>query len=185
VPVRDWVNRVEEGLIALILAVMTVLTFVQVVLRYVFNTGFLWALEANFYLFAWLVLIGISYCVRTHAHIGVDAAIRLMSPAVRRWIGLFVVGLVLVYAGLMLYGSLVYIDKMREIGIEAEDIPVERWILSLCLPLGFFLLILRILGMAWRIVTGQSGGYELGDEAADALKELAGDKQPDGTTVAR
>jgi len=95
------------------------------------------------------------------------------------------VGLVLLYAGLMLYGSLVYIDKMREIGIEAEDIPIERWILSLCLPVGFFLLIIRILEMAWRIVTGQSGGYELGDEAADALKELAGEKQPDTTTVAR
>ena len=57
-------TALEEGLIALILGVMTVLTFVQVVLRYVFNTGLLWALEANFYLFAWLVLIGISYCVR-------------------------------------------------------------------------------------------------------------------------
>jgi C4-dicarboxylate transporter DctQ subunit len=185
VTLRDWVNRAEEGFIALILGIMTVLTFVQVVLRYIFNTGFLWALEANFYLFAWLVLIGISYCVRTRAHIGVDAAIRLMSPATRRWIGLFVVGVVLLYAGLMLYGSLVYIDKMKEIGIEAEDIPVERWILSLCLPLGFFLLIIRILEMAWRIVTGESGGYELGDEAADALKDIAGDKQPDSAAVPR
>ena len=80
---REAVHRVEEGLIALILGVMTVLTFVQVVLRYVFNSGFIWQLEANFYLFSWLVMIGISYCVRVRAHIGVDAAVRLMSPAPR------------------------------------------------------------------------------------------------------
>ena len=41
------------------LAAMTLLTFVQVVLRYVFAGGFVWSLEVTQYLFAWLVLIGI------------------------------------------------------------------------------------------------------------------------------
>jgi len=36
---------------------------VQVVLRYVFNGGFTWALEATTYLFGWMVLIGMSYGV--------------------------------------------------------------------------------------------------------------------------
>jgi C4-dicarboxylate transporter DctQ subunit len=185
VPVRAWIHRIEEGLIALILGTMTVLTFVQVVLRYVFNTGFLWALEADFYLFSWLVLIGIAYCVRVHAHIGVDAIVRLLPPPVRRWVGLVTVALVLLYAGLMLYGGAIYIDKMRDIGIEAEDIPVERWILSLCLPLGFLLMTVRVVEMAWRIVTGQSGGYELADEAAEAIRDVTGDQRPDATTVSR
>ena len=63
---------------------MTLLTFLQVVLRYVFNTGLLWVLEADFYLFAWLVLIGMSYGVRVHAHIGVDARCALCRPTARR-----------------------------------------------------------------------------------------------------
>jgi hypothetical protein len=70
VSLREAVHRAEEGLIAAILGVMTVLTFVQVVLRYVFNSGFIWQLEANFYLFSWLVMLGISNCVRVRAHIG-------------------------------------------------------------------------------------------------------------------
>jgi C4-dicarboxylate transporter DctQ subunit len=106
VSLREAVHRVEEGLIALILGAMAVLTFVQVVLRYVFSTGFVWQLEANFYLFSWLVMIGISYCVRVRAHIGVDAAVRLFPPKVRRVIGVVVVALALLYAALMLYGSL-------------------------------------------------------------------------------
>ena len=57
---RSALHRFEESLIALILGVMTVLTFIQVVLRYGFNSGFIWALEADFYLFAWMVLLGIS-----------------------------------------------------------------------------------------------------------------------------
>ncbi len=182
---REAVHRVEEGLIAAILGVMTVLAFVQVVLRYVFNSGLIWALEANFYLFSWLVMIGISYCVRVRAHIGVDAAVRLLSPRLRKLVGILVVGLALLYAVLMLYGSIEYINKMIIIDVEAEDIPVKRWILSICLPLGFIFLLIRLLEMGWRIVTGRSEGYELADEAQEAVKDVTHDDMPDATTVQR
>ena len=74
-------DRLEEGLIALLLAVMTLITFIQVVARYVFNTGFVWALELTTFLFAWLVLLGISYGVQVGAHIGVDALVRAAAGA--------------------------------------------------------------------------------------------------------
>ena len=182
---REAVHRVEEGLIALILGVMAILSFVQVVLRYGFNSGFIWQLEAKNYLFSWLVMIGISYGVRVHAHIGVDAAVRLFSPKVRRVVGIFVLLLALLYAGLMIYGSFDYLHSMYIINVEAEDIPVPTWILSICLPLGFVLLMIRLLEMGWRIVTGQSEGYELADEAREAVKDVTHDNMPDATTVQR
>lgn len=176
---REAVHRVEEGLIALILGVMTVLTFVQVVLRYVFNSGLIWQLEANYYLFSWLVMIGISYGVRVHAHIGVDAAVRLLPPKPRRVIGIFVLLLALTYTVLMLYGSFDYIQKMYVIDVQAEDIPVATWKLSICLPLGFALLLIRLLEMGWRIFTGQSQGYELADEAREAVMDASHNGPPD------
>ncbi len=182
---REAVHRVEEGLIAAILGVMAVLTFVQVVLRYGFNSGFIWQLEANFYLFSWLVMIGISYCVRVRAHIGVDAAVRLLPPKGRRAVGIFVLMLALLYTSLMLYGSYEYIRRMYIINVEAEDIPIETWKLSLCLPLGFILLFIRLIEMGWRIFTGQSEGYELADEAKEAVKDITHDNMPDATTVQR
>ncbi len=182
---RAAYNRLEEGLLAFILATMTLLTFLQVVLRYVFNTGLLWVLETTTYLFGWLVLIGISYCVRERAHIGVDALVRTLPPTARRYVGLLVLALTLLYTGLMLYGGIVYIDKMHTIGVEAEDIPMQRWVLSLCVPIGFALLGVRLLEMGWRILTGQSPGYELADEAADAMKEMADDGRPDEAGTAR
>jgi len=185
VVLREAVHRIEEGLIALILGVMTVLTFIQVVLRYGFNTGLDWQLESNFYLFAWLVMIGISYCVRVRAHIGVDAAVRLLPPKGRRAVGIFVLMLALLYTSLMLYGSYEYIRRMYIINVEAEDIPIETWKLSLCLPLGFILLFIRLIEMGWRIFTGQSEGYELADEAKEAVKDITHDNMPDATTVQR
>ena len=182
---REAVHRIEEGLIALILGVMTVLTFIQVVLRYGFNTGLDWQLESNYYLFAWLVMIGISYCVRVRAHIGVDAAVRLFPPAQRRAIGILVLLLAFTYTALMIYGSFEYIRRLYIVDVEAEDIAIATWKLSICLPLGFVFLFIRLLEMGWRIFTGQSEGYELADEAKEAITEGSHESGSDATTVQR
>ena len=78
------INGIEESLIALILGLMTVITFANVIARYIFNTNILWALETTVFLFAWLVLLGASYCVKTRAHLGVDVVINLLSPRARQ-----------------------------------------------------------------------------------------------------
>ena len=162
---RIW-GRLEEGAIAFLLAAMTLLTFAQVVLRYVFNSGMVWALEATFYLFAWLIMVGISYCVRVHAHIGIWS-----SPAAT-------MNALILYAVLMAWGSWNYTERMMMLGIEAEDIPVERWILSIILPIGFALLGVRLLEQGWLVATGRAEGFQLADEVAEAMVLDARDKTP-------
>src|SRR3546814_2851652 len=80
------VNRLEEGLIALLLGGMAMITFCQVVARYLFNSGAVWALELTTYLFAWLVLIGASYGVKISAHLGVDAFVKLFPARHQRYL---------------------------------------------------------------------------------------------------
>ncbi len=63
-------DRLEETLIAVILGMMTLLTFANVIARYVFETGTLWGLEVTVFLFGWLVLLGASYAVKITAHLG-------------------------------------------------------------------------------------------------------------------
>ena len=167
---RAW-ERLEEGIIALLLGAMTLLTFTQVVLRYGFNSGFVWALEATTYLFGWLILFGLSYCVRVHAHIGIDLAVKALPSAARRIAGLLAIGFCLLYAGLMAYGSWGYIDRLMLLGITAEDIPVQRWLLTVILPIGFVLLGIRLVEQAVAILRGEAKGFELADEAAEALHE--------------
>jgi C4-dicarboxylate transporter DctQ subunit len=167
---RVW-ERLEEGLIALLLAAMTILTFTQVVLRYGFNSGFVWALETTTYLFGWLILFGISYGVRVHAHIGIDLLVKALPEAARRLVGLIAVALCLLYAGLMAYGAWGYIDRLMRLGITAEDIPLQRWLLTIILPIGFVLLGIRLLEQAILILRGEAKGLELADEVAEVLHE--------------
>ena len=165
------IDRFEEGVIALLFAGMTLVTFSQVVARYGFNSGAVWALELTTYLFAWMVLFGISYGVKKNAHLGVDALVNLFGKRGRKILGLVAVLAALIYAGILFYGGYEYVAKLFKIGIEAEDLPIPRWIPMVILPIGMALLFFRFLQVAWRILSGQQDGLVLGNEAADAMKE--------------
>jgi C4-dicarboxylate transporter DctQ subunit len=174
-------HRLEEGFIALLLAFMTLVTFVQVVMRYGFNSGFHWAQEAVLYSFAWLVCFGLAYGIRTRAHLGIDVLVKTFGARKRRIIGLVAIGACVLYAGLMLYGSWIYIAKLYEVSVEAEDLPIQRWLLGAVMPFGFMLVLVRLVEEAARILSGRAGGFEIADEAGDALREHLGQ---DGETQA-
>ena len=165
------VNALEEGVIALLFAAMTLVTFIQVVLRYGFNTGFVWALELTTYLFAWLVLFGMSYGVKVSAHLGVDAFVKLFGAGPRRIFGLLAVAAGLIYGTILLIGSWDYVSKLFLIGIESEDLPIPQWIPMAILPIGIALLLFRLAQVGWRILSGRQEGLLLGDEASHTIEE--------------
>jgi C4-dicarboxylate transporter, DctQ subunit len=166
------INHFEEGFIALLLAAMTLVTFVQVILRYVFNWGFVWALELTIFLFAWLVLFGMSYGVRVGAHIGVDLVIKNLSAGVAKIVGLIAIALCMLYAALLAYGGYQSLDLLLMIGIEAEDLPIPLWVPKLILPLGFALLFIRFAQAGWNLLTGKDTGIHLADEVDEAIEHL-------------
>lgn len=149
---RSIVNRLEEGVLAFLLALMTLLTFIQVVLRYVFNSGIVWSLEATTYAFAALVLIGMSYGVRTKTHIAVDLFTRKMPRRARFIVGLIAIFACVAYALLMLYGSSVFVSRLFTLGNLARDVPLPKWLLTATMPLGFTLLAYRFLEVAWHML---------------------------------
>src|SRR5688500_5066521 len=123
-------DRLEEAFMVVALTFMTLLTFLQVVLRYGFGTGFVWSLEATTYTFAWLVLIGMSYGVRTGAHIAVDLLTSRLTPAGARVFAAIALVCALAYCGLMIFGSSQFVDRLMGLGTNARDIPLPRWALT-------------------------------------------------------
>lgn len=152
---RGRINRLEEGVLATLLALMTILTFAQVVLRYAFNSGLVWSLEATTYMFAALVLFGMSYGVRTQTHIAVDVLARRLPKRARKIVNLVAIAACLAYALLMLYGSAVFVDRLMVLGNHARDIPAPKWLLTATMPLGFTLLAFRFIEAGWQILRGK------------------------------
>lgn len=171
-------DRLEEWIISLMLLAMTGLTFLQVVMRYVFNSGMTWALELTTVFFAIMIFVGVSYGVRVGSHIGVDALVKLMSPAKRKAVSILAVVLSLVYVGFVLTGSMEYVLKMKDVGIELEDMPIERWQVLAVMPLGMVLTGYRFLQILYDLVTGRADSFKLADEAAEAMGLKAEEQQP-------
>ncbi len=167
----DWFDRLEERLLAFLLGLMTLITFMQVIARYVFNFSFVWALELVTVLFAWLIFLGMSYGVRVGAHIGVDALVKSLGPRAARVAGVLAASLCLAYAVIVTIGGWYYVQKMFMIGIEMEDLPIPQWVPRLVLPLGFGLLALRFVGVLLDILRGRHVTL-LGDEAKDTIEAL-------------
>lgn len=139
---------------ALLLAFMTIITFIQVVLRYVFNSGWVWSLEATTYSFAWLVLIGMSYGVRTNAHIAVDLLTNKLPAKIKKTVALIAVAICITYCALMVYGSGIFVEGLFNLGNNARDIPLPKWLLTSIMPIGFSLLIFRFLEVGWHTLKG-------------------------------
>lgn len=164
------VNHLEEGVIALLLGGMTLFTFSQVIARYVFNTGAVWALEATEFMFAWMIFIGMSYGVKIGGHIGVDAAVKLLPRRAQQIVGLIGAAACVAYSAIVVIGSWNYVGKLYKIGVEAQEIPVPRWIPLSVLVFGFGLLGFRFLQVFVRILLGKQTGIGLADEAREAMK---------------
>ena len=162
-------DRLEEWIISLMLLAMTGLTFYQVVLRYVFNSGLSWALELTTVFFAIMIFMGVSYGVRVSSHIGVDALVKLLSPPKRKAVSVLAVVLCLVYVGFIIVGSMQYVLKMKQVGIELEDMPIERWIVLAVMPVGMALTGFRFFQVLYDLATGRTDSLRLADEAAEAM----------------
>lgn len=166
----SWLERLEEGLVAFLLAAMTLVTFAQVVARYGFNYSFTWALELTTVLFAWLIFLGIPYGVRVGSHIGVDALVKMMGPVGGRITGAAAAALCFVYSMILLVGSWRYVAKMYEVDIQMDDLPLKQWVPRAILLVCFALLAWRFAEVFVRIVTGRNHHLSLSDEAAEALR---------------
>lgn len=161
--VHGFLDRLEEVFMAVALAFMTILTFIQVILRYIFGTGLVWSLEATTYAFAWLVLIGMSYCVRERAHIAVDLVVDRLPAATRRFVALTAIGLCVAYCGFMIYGGAIFVDALVTLGNNARDVPLPRWFLTSILPIGFGLLAIRFLQVGWKLLTDSTAVSGFGE----------------------
>ena len=189
----QMIDDIEETSIAVCLGLMTLITFANVVARYIFNANILWALELTVFLFAWLVLMGASYAVKKHIHIGVDVVVNAVSPATAKILTILAVAACLAFSILLLIGSWNYWYPFitERAWLETEDIPmpemfmfladwfnegeryekVPRFIPYIALPLGMALLTFRFLQTAWQVLTGKLDKIIASHEVEDEIEQ--------------
>jgi len=72
-------DHTEEVILVIFSVIMVAVIFLQVIMRYVFDSSLSWSEELARYCFIWLVYVGISYGVKKQRHIKVDAILLLFK----------------------------------------------------------------------------------------------------------
>jgi C4-dicarboxylate transporter DctQ subunit len=171
-------DRLEEIIIASLIATATLIIFVAVVHRYtltasidlanwgrahelpwLFQAGravfgwlrgfnLTWAQELCIYMFVWMAKFGAAYGVRTGIHVGVDVALNRLAPASRKRVVLFGLGAGALFT--FIVGSLGarFVYHMAMTDAVSADLEMPMWLVYLAVPLGSYLMCFRFLQVA-------------------------------------
>ena len=155
----DGICHVLDGLMALALAIMVVLVFGNVVLRYGFNTGIAVSEELSRWLFVWLTFLGAVVAIKEHGHLGSDMLVSRLSVTGKK-VCLIVGHLLMLYVTWLIFkGSL----DQAKINLEVEA-PVTGASVAIFYASGVFFSIaagILLLRETWRAITGQMRDDEL------------------------
>lgn len=151
--------RFEKWLIITLFGAIFCLSCMQIVLRYVFNSGFAWVPEIVVFAFIILTLAAASTGVRSGVHIGVDVIVKLLPTKIQT-LCFFVKDI----AGAMLYFFMTYLTfafvmTFREMGQVSTITDIPIWAMIAYLPISFFLMGVHYLASLWETI----GKYKSGE----------------------
>ncbi len=157
--VLDVYCRVLEGIIALALAIMVLLVFGNVVLRYAFSSGITVSEEASRWLFVWLTFLGAIVALKEHGHLGTDMVVSRLPVAGKK--ACLVIGhlLMLYITWLLFEGSL----AQAKINWDVEA-PVTGASVAIFYSAGVVFAVsagVILLRDLWRMLSGQLSEAEL------------------------
>jgi TRAP-type C4-dicarboxylate transport system permease small subunit len=187
-------DRLEEWLIASLIAAATIITFVAVVHRYgasnsaefarfagahgwpllqrgadwLYTTlaaiNLSWAQELATYMFVWMAKFGAALGVRTGIHVGVDVFVTRLSPSARKPVIVFALLCGALFTGVIGTLGAVYVYELDPDQVSPE-LEWPSWMIYLCIPLGSYLMCFRFLQVMWRYLrTGAVPHQALGLE---------------------
>ena len=101
----DGICRVLNGLMAACLALMVVLVFGNVFMRYALNSGITLSEELSRWLFVWTIFMGAVVALKEHDHLGTDMVVGKLGPIGKKVCFVLAHGLMLWMCWLLLKGS--------------------------------------------------------------------------------
>lgn len=106
--ILDLIQKIINIFLSVAIFAMTLIIFLQVISRYVFNSPLVWSEELSRYLFVWISFLAIADAVRTKSHIALSVLTDKMSEDKKIIISklnncfVFIIGIIITYGGIIL-----------------------------------------------------------------------------------
>lgn len=187
-----WIHRAEAWLISFLMALLTGLVCAEALFRLFKITG-AWLEQSIIWTASWFVLFGMSYGVRVGSHIGLTVLTdKITNLKIKKIVSLMALSICLIYCGIFIYSSWLYIQTQMNIGFDIpdlylaekalfgypkEDLFIKQWIPYCGLLVGFGLLFIRFAVVFFSVLFNKSKGLKFSDEAKDSIEAFVTEKQ--------
>lgn len=141
-----FLEKSLEFALGTFLALMGILIFSNVFLRYVFNSGITWAEEFSRFLFIWLIFFGAIGALKENNHLGFTSLVQRMPPALKKIT--YIVSNILVVGSLWILftGSLEMTIMTRHTLSPATGIPVA-YMYAVGVPVSIAMLVIILFNL--------------------------------------
>ncbi len=142
--------HLEEGLCAILFAVMAVVTFANIITRYLMKYSLAFTEEVVVSFFVWLTLLGAAIAFREQSHLGFSFFIERLPKHIQKTLLWMSAGLGTALFVFLIYFSIRQIGEEILLGITSSGIGIPQWWYTIGMPVWSVLVVLRILQGARR-----------------------------------
>lgn len=133
----------ERWMMLWLYAYVVLVTFVEVVRRFVFNMSSVWGEETARYAFIYLTWIGAAVAVRNRAHIRIDILLNLLPTRGKASLNIIASLCTIIFAVFALFWSIEPVLVSFRFGSVTDGLRVIKGWFLIAVPLGFCLVLLR------------------------------------------
>lgn len=138
-------SKIEEYFIGIGVLVITLILFLNVVLRYVFNSSIEWSEEFTRYGVVWITFIGSSVCIYKGAHLGIDSFIVYLENKGLKFHKLIINFVALAFSLLFLFFSLKITLQVYHSGQVSPNLGIPMVYVYAAMPIGGALMSIRFM----------------------------------------
>jgi len=142
--IRIW-GRIEEIIVVALLGLASYLTFQEVILRYVFGTGWSGSYEITVMSLIWCTFFGVSLGVRENVHIGVDLLVKKFDPSIQRILILISILFCILFGIIVAVKGFEFSHFISRNKLLSRDLRIPMEIGYLAVPVGGVLVTLRFI----------------------------------------
>jgi TRAP-type mannitol/chloroaromatic compound transport system permease small subunit len=165
----DRINEAVGRIVSWVSLLLVLVVFVDVVMRYLFKTSFVFTQEMEWHLFAFIFLIGAGYTLLHDGHVRVDIIYQRLSVKGKAWVNLLgVIFFLIPGCYLVIATSWKFVGNsfsMMEGSPDPGGIPF-RFIVKSFMTVGYFLLLLQGLSMGLHALLQLMGVEKVEEESA-------------------
>ena len=118
----DRISSITGKITAWLTLFMVLVTFIVVIMRYVFDAGLIWVQESVVWMHAVVFMLGAAYTLRAEEHVRVDIFYRTMSERRRAWIDLVgVIVFLMPLCAFLAWASFDFVTQSWRIGESSRE----------------------------------------------------------------